>query len=193
MGVAMESLLDYELDQETVAWLATPEGRAWVEKVKQEQAEADAARARQEQVWKEKHPGEWRAWMRLQPLLAPVISFVGDSGFDFDQFLREVGSAPSPAHRVVRKYKDLPYEQGNLRWKSPRAVETVRVSPAAVPQAGGGTLTKKEVAYRLRVSERTVNRWMSEGLLKHFRRGQVLRFKLEDVEAFEAKGRSGRR
>ncbi|QDU20602.1 helix-turn-helix domain-containing protein [Urbifossiella limnaea] len=195
MSRVKEDLLHAEEDAESAAWTASPEGRAEKERATRAQAAADAERARREQAWASERPVEWAEWQRLQPLLVPVIDFGGDMRFDFDNFLMEVGRAPSPAHRVVRKAKALPYKQGNLRWKAATPPKT-NPSPApsrAAAQAASDFLTKQEVADRLQVSTRTVSRWRSEGLLKEFRRGQVLRFKLEDVEAFEAKGRSGRR
>jgi excisionase family DNA binding protein len=54
-------------------------------------------------------------------------------------------------------------------------------------------LTKREVAAHLRVSERTVERWMgSRGLpfSKPFARGAV-RFRLSEVDAWWARGDGG--
>lgn len=207
MGRVKEELLHAEEDAEQAAWEASAEGRAERERATRAREATETKRGRQEQAWASERPVEWAEWQRLQPLLVPVIDFGGDMRFDFDNFLMEVGHAPSPAHRVVRKAKSLPYQQGNLRWRAARQSKA-HPTPTALPPAttgraprrsateakdGDDFLTKQEVAARLRVSTRSVNRWMAEGLLKPFRRGQVLRFKIEDVEAFEAKGRSGRR
>lgn len=49
-------------------------------------------------------------------------------------------------------------------------------------------LTRKEVAKYLRVHERTVNRWVENGLLKAYKLGKgrtaLLRFSKKEVERF---------
>ena len=197
MGRVKEELFNAELEAEAAAWESSPEGLATKEKVARDKAAQEAERARQETVWARQYPTEWREWQRLQPLLCPSIDFGGEMTFDFDNFLMEVRCAPSPAHRVVRKAKDLGWHQGNLRWRKRAKSKTdpapSRPTAKAKVQVDGEFLTKQEVADRLQVSTRTVARWRSKGWLKEFRRGQVVRFKRADVEAFEASGRSGRR
>ena len=191
---------------EQAEWVRTPEGREWKLKAEndrlraeKESLERENDRRRQEREWKRDHPAAWRAWVRLQPLLELPILFGDEKPFDFDAFRVEVGHAPPGVRRVVRKDRSRPYQPGNLRWGCPRAPKS---APLVVAAAGAQPvqaaekkdyLTKKDVAKRLIVSPRTVNRWVSLGLLKPFRRGQVLRFKPEDVETFEAKGKGGRR
>ncbi|MBN9517754.1 helix-turn-helix domain-containing protein [bacterium] len=182
-------------------WEQTPEGTATMLAVENGRLRAEKAALElkgQEREWRRRHPTEWRAWQRLQALLAPAFTFGDEPPFGFVEFRQEVGQPPEGVTRVVRKSTSLPYQQGNLRWGRPRARKTASLVTVVGAQAVQGAekkdyLTKKEVAKRLGVSSRTVNRWMSEGLLKPFRRGQVLRFKLEDVEAFEAKGKGSRR
>lgn len=193
-----EHWLDEREREDEGQWEQTPEGRATMLAVENGRLRAEKAvleLERQERRRKREHPTEWRAWRRLKPMLAITFAFGDQESFGFESFFKEVGQAPEGVGRVVRKDRSLPYQQGNLRWGRPRASK-----PAALASRGGQVvqerkdhLTKKEVAKRFGVSTRTVNRWLSLGLLKPFRRGQVLRFKLEDVEAFEAKGRGGRR
>jgi len=45
-------------------------------------------------------------------------------------------------------------------------------------------LTTSEVADLLKVHEVTVRRWVSDGTLKAYKVGRVLRFKTEDVEKY---------
>jgi excisionase family DNA binding protein len=49
---------------------------------------------------------------------------------------------------------------------------------------GRTLLTIPEVAEEMRVSHRTVFRWMSEGLLQVVRIGKVTRIRREDFDAF---------
>ena len=44
-------------------------------------------------------------------------------------------------------------------------------------------LTKTEAARRLRVSTRTLDRWVRRGLVRRYEQGAVFRFKPEDVDA----------
>lgn len=44
-------------------------------------------------------------------------------------------------------------------------------------------LTPDEVAYRLRVTARTVRRWCQEGRLRSFRHGKVVRIYADDLAA----------
>jgi excisionase family DNA binding protein len=184
-------------DAEQEGWEDSPDGQAERARAVRLVADAKAEQERREKVWAVNYSVEWEEWQRLQSLLIPILDFGGDMRFDFDNFLMEVGRAPSPAHRVVRKTNVLPFQQGNLRWKEkPKTKKNptpARLAPTTATPAARDFLTKQEVADRLQVSTRTVCRWRSMGLLKEFRRGQVLRFKREDVEAFEAKGKGGRR
>ena len=81
----------------------------------------DSAQVRRERAWKAMYPNEWAEWVRLRPLMDPVIDFWAGREFDFSDFLKEVGRQPSPAHRVVRRDKGLPYRQGNIRWRRKKA------------------------------------------------------------------------
>ncbi len=72
-------------------------------------------------MWAARHPDEWEEWVRLLPLLKPVIDFAAEEPFDFDDFLMEVGRRPSVNHVVVRRDESLPYEQGNMGWSAPKA------------------------------------------------------------------------
>jgi excisionase family DNA binding protein len=49
--------------------------------------------------------------------------------------------------------------------------------------------TVKEVATRLRVSERTVYRWTDSGTLRHHRFGRAIRVSEEDLLTFERRCR----
>ncbi len=116
VGRVKEQLFNAELDAETAAWEASPEGRAEKERTQQARAAAEHERVRRERVWTVRHPYEWDEWLRLQPLLHPIIDFAADHPFDFDDFLKEVGGRPSARHVVDRRNERLPYQQGNLRW-----------------------------------------------------------------------------
>ncbi len=116
MGRVKEQLFDAEQDAEVAAWVASPEGRAAKEEAIRAQAATDDERARRERVWAVRNPDEWSEWLRLQPLLVPIIDFGGDMRFDFDDFLMEVGRRPSANHVVVRRDDERPYQQENLAW-----------------------------------------------------------------------------
>ncbi len=118
MGRVKEVLFDAEYEAELAAREASPEGRAETERLDREVAIAVAGRRRREKVWAVRHPDEWTEWLRLQPLLSPVIDFWNPGEFTFDDFLREVGRCPSANHVVVRRDESLPYEQGNMVWNA---------------------------------------------------------------------------
>jgi hypothetical protein len=118
MGRVKELLFESE-DAERAAWEGSPEGREHSVKVRQEAAlrtaDAAARAARQERAWAAAWPREWGEWRRVRLLLDAPIAF-GDSQFDFDEFLKEVGRAPSPRHVVRRKRAAEPYRPGNMGW-----------------------------------------------------------------------------
>ena len=119
MGLVKEVLCDAEYDAEVAAWAQSPEGRAEKMRLAALLEAEKGERVRREQVWRVRSPGEWVEWVRLQPLLIPVIDFWADHPFDFDDFLREVGRRPSSAHTVIRVDETKPFQQGNLVWAGP--------------------------------------------------------------------------
>ncbi|MFO0798344.1 MAG: helix-turn-helix domain-containing protein [Gemmataceae bacterium] len=129
-----EELLHAEEDAEWAAWEASPEGRAEKERMQQARAAAEQERARRERVWAVRNPDEWEEWVRLQPLLNPVIDFAADYPFDFDDFLMEVGRRPSASHIVVRRDDERAYQQENLTWAC-KQVEPPRSPYLNVEQA----------------------------------------------------------
>ena len=56
-------------------------------------------------------------------------------------------------------------------------------------EGSGDWYTAKEVAGRLKVSERSVRRWIAEGDLCAHRFGRAVRVSEEDLVAFEKKAR----
>lgn len=87
-------------------------------------------RRRREQVWAAKYKKEWKEWKRVRLLLDALGDVWSSTPFDFDDFLREVGSCPRVGYRVVRRDRTLPYQSGNLRWAGPKkkAVEPAGLS-----------------------------------------------------------------
>lgn len=137
---------DRAADAEHAEWLRTQEGAAWKrehERVvlavgndrlrhENQQLEKERERRKQERAWKREHPTEWRAWVRVQPLLELPLLFGDEKPFGFDAFRVEVGHAPPGVRRVVRKDRSLPYQQRNLRWGRPCDPKTAPPVVAAV-------------------------------------------------------------
>jgi len=54
------------------------------------------------------------------------------------------------------------------------------------PQAGGTfelILTKRQLAARLNVSQRTIDNWIKKRCLPYYRLGRMVRFRLSDIES----------
>ena len=147
MGWAKELLLDEEY-AERAAWEASPKGRGHYAQVRQESAlraaDETAAVSRQEKAWAAAWPREWEEWQRVRPLILAPIAF-SDYDFDFDEFLKEVGRAPSPRHAIQRSREDAPYQPGNLCW-----VDAIPEAPASP------SLTAKEAAAYLGIALQTL-------------------------------------
>lgn len=56
--------------------------------------------------------------------------------------------------------------------------------PRDFPGAGEYVFTKRELAERLKISERTITRDMAAGLIKPLRWGRAVRFPLSEVERY---------
>ena len=56
----------------------------------------------------------------------------------------------------------------------------------AQPQAGGTfelILTKRQLAARLNVSQRTIDNWIKKRCVPYYRIGRMVRFRLSDIES----------
>lgn len=146
MGWAKELLLDAE-DAERAAWKASSNGRGHYARVRQESAlraaDEAAAVSRREKAWAADWPREWQEWQRIRLLLVTQIEFGHD--FDFEEFLKEVGRAPSPRDAIQRSREDAPYQPGNLCW-----VDAIPEAPASP------YLTAKEAAAYLGIALQTL-------------------------------------
>jgi hypothetical protein len=76
-----------------------------------------------ERQWRTSHPLEWSEWVKVRPALFPLF---GRPDYDFQDFLAEVGNAPSTSHAITRVNSALPWQAGNLCWagKSAPPVES---------------------------------------------------------------------
>jgi hypothetical protein len=96
-------------------WVDDVDHDAWAARRAQEAAE----QARRESIWKARHPHEWKQWLKLQSKLDHLTHAFSHPPFDFDEFLKDVGRAPSRAHLIVRCDTAQTFRRGNLRWAVP--------------------------------------------------------------------------
>lgn len=138
MGRVKDVLYDAEHKAEQAVWESTSE--------RQNTHLAETRRrVEQEREWARAHPTEWAAWLNLQTVWRAVIDFatVGENEYGFEEFLTEVGGAPSGHYRIERIDDSHPYQPGNLEWRRSTTIE----SPY---------LTVEEAAAYCRVSVKTI-------------------------------------
>jgi hypothetical protein len=112
MGRTKELLDEQDRDYEngTEGRLAAAE--AEVKWLRERERKEEERRAR-EVEWAREHPHEWSEWQRLGSQLAHPYDFAKGKFYDFDDFLVDVGKAPSAEHV-------LECRGGNLFWAERR-------------------------------------------------------------------------
>lgn len=170
---SLEELVYEAEERERAEWEASPEGRAALAEAERERGKELAARARLEGVWAAKHPAEWAEWEWVKPQLAWTFDFGAGKEFDFDDFLKEVGRRPSPAHRVASREDDRPFQQGNLVWVAPD-----------LPRIQSPYLTLSEAAAYCRRAPKTLSNHLSQGNLRTLPGTRPPLFRKEELDAW---------
>lgn len=155
------SMDDLLIDEEMTPEWHAEQATAAAEKLAAEAKESEQLRAK-ERSRAAKHPREWAAWVKVEPLLEVTFSLAGTPPYDFEDFLADVGAAPSGDAVVVRKDESGAFRKGNMRWSGPEEPSQDR---PAIPPPGQEGLSINEAAALKGLHPDTIRRAVLSGEL----------------------------